>query len=705
MALHTQFPFSRCNEIHADFTSSILQGPPFTCTAAMTPDLRAPTPPRKARPPLLAVHSSLLFRSYRSIEQDTPSDFDWAAYVSYYVPIALWLPKYRAAYVVGDLLAGVLLASFQIPLVMSMASSLAKVPPLVGLYSAIAAAVVYAVFGGVPTLIVGPLPALLVLYGQVIGDIVKSLEVSVLEASAALSLGMSLTFLVGGVLRWGFLDKIFSRALLKGFVGAMGVIIITNQLAIQMRLPDTQPTVYGKIHHAVTHMHEAHGPTVGLTLATLALVLAVRRVKSHLLKRHPAAVYIPELLAMIVAATVLLYVFDWQSLGIEVVGELGAERLHGVFVGVSLSNWALYRNVFQTSLLCAVLGYFDSLLAIKALSAKYNYDVLLNRELVALGFVNAAIAAVGGLPSFGALGRSKVNVLAGARTPMLLLFMAATIAVSVFCLLPCLFWLPECVLALSTTIIGLTVLEEAPLELGFLVRIHGYDEIALFFAVFFTTCLWSVQAGVLLGVVVAVGRALRHGTASRIQVLERVPNTAVFRNADELLEETLAVAPTAPQRSDVLIVRIPEPLTFANIGDLRTRLTRLEKFASLAVHPLQPPLTGFHDGAIKLVLFDCKGMTGIDALATQALYEAVQRYIEKDISVAFSRVPLIRKVRERLVLLGLAAAVNGVKARGDVATATGLGAGFFLSIDEALLVLGPAGERGSGAAGHREPEP
>lgn len=692
---------------------------------------------RPKRPPLLSVPSKFSFRSTISLEpalehhelgpheacelhinQNYRRPLDRLAYLAYYFPMLRWLPSYKPRDALGDFVAGLSLASFQVPLMMSFSTSLAKLPPLVGLYSVVAASLVYAVFGGVPTLIVGPLPSTAVLYGQAIHALQNGgFDLLSVQVSAILSAATGGILLAAGLLRYGFLDRVLSRALLKGFIGAMGVIMIVNQLAIQLGLQDLagkypSHTIVEKVRFAALHVSQAHRPTVLVSLVTLAAVLMLRRVKSLMVSRGVTlAVYIPELLAMVVVATILSYRYDWEARGIAIVGDLQPPKSPSSGEPSLLVNpfnpatVPLLKKAFSTSLLCLILGFFDSTTASKALSSKYNYTISSNRELIALGAVNLAVSLVGGMPSFGALGRSKINILAGAVSPLSSVFMAGAIVLAIYYLLPFLYYLPECTLSLSTTIIGITVIEEVPQDAGFFWRIGGYDEMAVLGAVFAATLFWSVETGVVLGILIAVMRLMRSGTRSHIHVLGRISNTSAFRNADELIEESFFEADSADSGTSraecspgrpavaemehidgVLIVRIPEPLSFANIGDLRRRLARIDKFHSLLVHPSQP---GLDPGlATRYVIFDCKGMTSLDASATQELYEIVKRYT-LHLRVAFSRVPTDQGVRQMLKRLGIRAMVNATMQDGPraVPSSSGLGHGFFLSIDEALSRL------------------
>lgn len=93
---------------------------------------------------------------------------------------------------------------------------------------------------------------------------------------------------------------------------------------------------------------------------------------------------------------------------------------------------------------------------------------------------------------------------------------------------------------------------------------------------------WSVETGIALGVGFSLVRVIRNATRSRIQILGRIPGTNQFENADSLPPERME------EIEGCFIVKIPEPLTFANTGDLRNRLRRLEVYGSMRVHPSFP---------------------------------------------------------------------------------------------------------------------
>jgi MFS superfamily sulfate permease-like transporter len=152
--------------------------------------------------------------------------------ISYYVPIISWLPSYRPREQFrGDFLAGLTLAFLLIPQSISYATSLAHLSPLSGLFSASVPAFFYAIFGSSRHLNVAPEAALSLLIGQTIRSSVPAgddedqiFEDSVTITTVIMFQAGLFAFLLG-FFRLGFIDVVLSRALLRGFVTAIALII------------------------------------------------------------------------------------------------------------------------------------------------------------------------------------------------------------------------------------------------------------------------------------------------------------------------------------------------------------------------------------------------------------------------------------------------------------------------------------------------
>src|SRR6478735_5471918 len=81
------------------------------------------------------------------------------------IPLVAWLPRYRSAWLRGDLVAGAVVAALAVPQALGYAS-IAGAPVQVGLYAVPVALVAYAVFGSSRQLVVGPVSTVSVLSGS-----------------------------------------------------------------------------------------------------------------------------------------------------------------------------------------------------------------------------------------------------------------------------------------------------------------------------------------------------------------------------------------------------------------------------------------------------------------------------------------------------------------------------------------------------------
>lgn len=181
------------------------------------------------------------------------------------------------------------------------------------------------------------------------------------------------------------------------------------------------------------------------------------------------------------------------------------------------------------------------------------------------------------------------------------------------------------------SVVAWSLIEEAPHDIRFFLRIRGWMELGLMAIIFLATIFYSLTLGMALGVGISILLVIQHSTRPRIQILGRIPGTNRFENAES------ADAAQLEFIEGCLIVKIPEPLTFANTGELRARLRRLEFYGTSEAHPALPRIRS-HDSN-RNVIFDIHGVTSMDGSGTQVLEEIVRNYRERGVRVFFSRGP------------------------------------------------------------------
>ena len=149
--------------------------------------------------------------------------------LSRWVPMAEWLPRYRPAWLTADLLAGLTVWALIVPESMAYAN-VAGVPVQYGLYSIPLAVVGYAIFGSSRQLFVGPSSTVAALSAATIAPLVVSTGANPVVLTATLALVVGVLYLVGGLLRLGFIARFFARPVLDGFIVGLGIFIAVGQL-------------------------------------------------------------------------------------------------------------------------------------------------------------------------------------------------------------------------------------------------------------------------------------------------------------------------------------------------------------------------------------------------------------------------------------------------------------------------------------------
>ena len=370
------------------------------------------------------------------------------------------------------------MASFYIPMALSLASNLAHIPPINGLYTFFFNTLVYALLGTCPQMVVGPEAAGSLLTGAVVKETIDKGTHSENDDLQHAHVAGMVTGLAGAVIttaglcRLGFLDGVLSRPFLRGFISAIGIVILVDQLIPEMGLDTAAAhsvaaqhgSSLDKILFLFRHGHEAHRLTCAVSFSTIAIVLVLRELKRRIQPRMHWVAYIPDRFIVVVLSAVLTWQFDWENQGLKILGDIRTEgRPFKVHFWFDKTNFRHVNDAFSTAFIVAVLGFFESSVAAKSLGAGSgtrkvvtdakgqeveesdgikDMPLSANRELVALGVANLIGGLFMALPGFGGYGRSKVNASTGGKTPMSSVFLSMITGICIIFLLPYFYYIP-----------------------------------------------------------------------------------------------------------------------------------------------------------------------------------------------------------------------------------------------------------------------
>jgi SulP family sulfate permease len=537
-----------------------------------------------------------------------------------------WLSEYRPAYLVGDLTAGIIVASLLVPQSMAYAL-LAGLPPQVGLYASITPPLLYGVLGSSRVLAVGPVAVDSLMVGAAIAPLAAPDTPQYLGLALTIALMVGLLDLSLGLLRLGFLVNFLSRSVISGFMAGAAVIIALSQVKhlLGLSIPNRE-SVLQLVPLLITHLGQINPITLGLGLASAGVLLYFNGPLVGQLQGRgwspqwilPLAKGAP-LLVVILGTLVVYHLHLDQTAGVRVVGEIPAGLPPLTLPQLDLTT---LPALLPVCLAIALVGYMEGFAGGQALASKRRERVDPNQELIALGIANLGAALGGGYPVTGGVSRSVVNFSAGANTGLASMITGLLVALTVVFLTPLFYFLPQtCLAAIIITAVYKLI------DLGHLQRLWAYDRAdALAWLVTFATVMaLGVQQGVIWGGLLALGLHLWRTSHPHIAIVGRLGQSEHFRNVQR------HPVTTSPE---VLAVRLDESLYFANAKYLETFLNQA----------IADQL------AVKKILLVCSAINLIDASALEILEGLVADL--KDLGIGFYLSEVKGPVMDRLVQIG-----------------------------------------------------
>lgn len=466
------------------------------------------------------------------------------------IPSFEWLRQYRAAWLPGDLVAGLTLAAYAIPVGLAYAS-LAGLPPQHGVYGYLIGGVAYAVFGSSRQLAIGPTSAISLLVGTTVAGMAGGDPARFLGIASLVALVFAVICVIAWLLRLSSLVDFISETILVGFKAGAAFTIAMTQL----------PKLFG-VKGGGEHFFERclallqQLPQTNLVVLAFGLVaVAVLLLGERLLPAKPVA------LGVVAIAILLLTLTPPATFGFKTVGVI-PEGLP-VF-GLPSLRLSDIDGAVSLAMACFLLAYIETVSAGRTLAARHGYEIDPRQELLALGAANAAVAFGQGYPVAGGLSQSSVNDKAGARTPLALVFASAAIAACLLFLTGLVRNLPDVVLAAIVLVAVKGLVNVAELR-----RIWRLSraEFGVAAAAFAGVLMLGILRGVLLAAVFSMLLLIRRVARPNVARLGRVPGTDRFSD--------VARHPDNQVEPATLVIRVEASLLYFNVTHVRDELRRL----------------------------------------------------------------------------------------------------------------------------------
>ncbi len=513
-----------------------------------------------------------------------------------------------------DAQAGLTLVVLLIPQAMAYAM-LAGVPPIYGIYSALAPMLVYALLGSSPHVSVGPTALASILSISVLAQLATPNTAAYLEAILLLAALAGLIQLAFGLLRLGVLISFLSRPVISGFVAAAAVLIVFSQFKELLGL-QLAPTRYfhEQLLEIGRQLPQAHLFTSVVGLSSLVALSFLQR---KLADRLPVT-FIWLLLTGLAAA-----LLAWEQAGLAIIGDLPTG-----LPSFSLPTFdlGLLSQLLPMAFVLALISFVETLSIAKTLAEKHDYyEPAPNRELVALGASKIVGAFFQSIPTSASFSRSAVVEQNGGTTFLSSLIAFVGLLVAAAFMMPLFETLPISVLA---AVIILSV--KSLFDVGEMRRLWRLDkrDWAAWLVTFLLTLFGGLQLGISAGILLSLAFFILQSSRPHLAELGRLPSTNAFRNLDRF--------PEARREAGVLILRFDGELYFGNADFF------LEKVRQL-IRQQSPQL--------QLVLLDAHTIHYLDTSGGYVLEKLLAHLKAKKID--FYLVGAIGPVRDKLYQMGI----------------------------------------------------
>jgi SulP family sulfate permease len=471
------------------------------------------------------------------------------------------LRGYRREWLTKDVIAGLTVWAVLVPESLAYAT-IAGVSPVIGLYAAPAALILYAAFGSSRHLVTGPMAATAALSAAAVADLAAD-DADFLVFTVILALVTGAFALIAGLLRLGFLANFISEPVLKGFIIGLALTIIVGQLPKLFGIEGGEGNFFEKLWAWLTNLGDTHLPTLIVGLISLAIVMLCRE-------------YVPRLPGPLIAVVFGILVVGLLGLdeqGVDIVGDIesGLPTL-----GLPDATIDHYLAIAASALGVMLVGFAEGLGAAKTYATRHHYEIDANRELIGLGAANLGSGLSGGMVVNGSLSKTAVNGSAGAQSQISSVVVAVLTVITLLFLTGLFSDLPEATLA---AIVIAAIIELVDIEslrelyrsyserLG---RIYGFaarpDFIAAM-AALLGVLFFDTLPGLFIGIIVSILLILYRSSRPHIAPLGLQPGTEVYVDAERNRH-----AATTP---GVEVARVESGMFFANADFIRTHIRAL----------------------------------------------------------------------------------------------------------------------------------
>ena len=459
---------------------------------------------------------------------------------------------------------------------------LAGVDPVAGLYVALGAMVMYALFGTSMQVVMGPEATSAIITAAAVAPLAGGDPARYAALAAMTAILVGIVSLLAGVAKLGFITDFLSKPILVGYIVGATLIVIGSQLGKMFGISLESDKFFQQVFELISRLGETHLLTFIIGVICMAALFIMRRVNRAL----------PGPLIVVVVAIIVSAVFNLESKGVAIVGAVPPGLPHLAIPAVSFQD---ILTLLPAALALTILIYADEILTARVFASKHGQKTDANQEFVAIGMANIGAGFLTGFPAALSASRTSVSDQMGGKSQWVGLIAAALTIIFLLFFTPLLAPLPTVALGAIIIVASLGLIDIAAFR--FLRQVRSAE-----FWLAVVTTLGVLTVGILQGILVAVilslVNILYHLRRPHDSLLDNVDATGgtVYRGVTD--KETVLTEP------GLIVYRFDAPLVFANAAFFTERLEDLIASAG----------TG-----LKCVVLDSEAISDLDSTAAEAL--------------------------------------------------------------------------------------
>jgi SulP family sulfate permease len=468
------------------------------------------------------------------------------------LPFLAWWPLVNKKNLRADLLAGLTGAVIVLPQGVAFAT-IAGLPPVYGLYTAMITPIIAGLFGSSRHLISGPTTAISIVIFSSISTHATPGSDEFIRLALTMTLFAGLYQFLFGIARLGSLVNFVSHTVVIGFTAGAAILIATSQLkhvlGITIPAGESFAHVWLDVFKNLGHINYS---VFAVAMTTLGVALLVK-------KRFPMW---PNLLIGMVAGSILAYFLGGERVGLKMIGAIPAHLPPFSVPDFSLNT---IREIGANAFAVALLGLIEAVSISRAIAAKSHQRIDGNQEFIGQGLSNIVGSFFSSYAGSGSFTRSGINYSAGAVTPMSAIFAALSLMLIILLIAPLMAYLPIAAMGGVIMLVAYNLIDFH--HISKILKISK-NESAILLITFFATLFMELEFAIYMGVLSSLLLFLSRTSTPDVVALAPDPDSA--KNA--LTNITRKPLSQCPQ---LKIIRIDMSIYFGSLNHVQKTLNRI----------------------------------------------------------------------------------------------------------------------------------